>query len=224
MGERLVFNVYRGTSKDDSLRRLCALHFHWSAYASSVYREADMLIKGLRKFGYNKDMDDHEAIQVILNTIGDNVSEFTTMKGEYRHTHGGVCETDIDLMKQEGYTWDDEHVNRAQGLIAISEEAINSFHNWAEDIEEFHIDEECYTNTMIECLDLDDARNKRHDLDIHLLPEYYIPDKCDPFFPTFDNTPIILDMIQQCSKDGIGIVLCRHNIDGKIYYECLNFE
>ena len=63
MGERLVFEVIRHD------KRLCCLHYHWSAYTGACYCEARDLIKSIRAQGYTKETTDSDLIRMILHYL-----------------------------------------------------------------------------------------------------------------------------------------------------------
>ena len=108
MGERLVFNMFRG--HQPNITQICSIHFHWSAYTQSVYEEAKMLFEGLKKRGYNINMSDHETIQLLIDTVQENVIIIPKMvvpprpgTGEEptiipeRMSRGGILDKDIEF-------------------------------------------------------------------------------------------------------------------------------
>ena len=233
MGERLVFDVFRGRYKED-LTQLCSIHFHWSAYTESVYYEAKVLIDGLKKYGYNKHMSDHETIQILINTLQENVmclpqqiippregiDEPPTII-PMRKCRGGILKDDIEFAKAEGFEFTEEDVSRSNGLIALSEDAIESLHEWAEDVEEFYIDEEAYTNSMFTTLTLKDIQEEYPGTDINSIPDYYVPDGCDPTLPTFDNTDKLISWIQDTKKEYNDWIIGKYENKGVICFECI---
>ena len=233
MGERLVFDVFRGHYKED-MTQICSIHFHWSAYTESVYHEAKVLIDGLKKYGYNKHMSDHETIQILINTLQENVMNISQQLFPSRpgidkqptiipvHTiRGGILKDDIEFAKTEGFEFTEENVSHSMGLIAISEDAIESLHELAEDVEEFYIDEECYTNSMFTTLTLKDIQEEYPGTDINSIPDYYVPDGCDPTLPTFGNTDKLIEWIQNIKTDYSSWILGKYENKGIMYFECI---
>jgi hypothetical protein len=155
MGQRLVFDVFRGRGEAGPYQ-ICSIHFHWSAYTLACYQEAKMLIEGLKRHNYNERMSDKETIQILIDILQENVVTLPEMvipnkDGEPtiippKNSRGGILKCDIEYAKQEGYKFTEENVHHSYGLIAISNEGIESLHQWAEDIEDFYIDEQLITN------------------------------------------------------------------------------
>lgn len=158
MGQRLVFDVYRGRGEAGPYL-ICSIHFHWSAYTLACYQEAKMLIEGLKRHNYYERMSDKETIQMLIDIVQENVVEIPEMvipgaNGKEptivpkRNSRGGILKCDIEFAKQEGYKFTEENVHHSYGLVAISPEGIESLHSWAEAVEDFYIDEQIITNGM----------------------------------------------------------------------------
>lgn len=233
MGERLVFDVFRGHYKED-ITQICSIHFHWSAYTESVYHEAKMLFEGLKKRGYNIHMSDHETIQMLIDIVQENVVTIPQMvipprpgTGEEptiipaRTSRGGICKDDVEFAKTENFKFTEEDVSHSNGLIAISEAGIDSLHQWAEDVEEFYIDEECYTNNLFTTMTYDDLKAECPGIDLDKIPDYYVPNGCDPTFPTFQNTNKLIDWLKDRRENSEGWIIGKYENKGLMYYECI---
>lgn len=232
MGERLVFNMFRG--HQPNITQICSIHFHWSAYTQSVYEEAKMLFEGLKKHGYNINMSDHETIQMLIDIVQENVITIPQMvvpprpgTGEEptiipeRMSRGGILDRDIEFARMEGYKFTEENVHHSNGLIAISNEGMDSLEEWAEDIEEFYIDEECYTNDLFTTLSYNDFKNEYPGINIDNIPDYFVPDGCDPTLPTFQNTDKLIEWIKDRRENGEGWILGKYVFKDVMYFECI---
>lgn len=232
MGERLVFDVFRG--HNEAMRQICAIHFHWSAYTESVYHEAKMLIDGLKRHGYHIHMSDHETIQMLIDIVQENEINIPQMvipprsgTGEEptiipeRKSIGGILKDDIEFARDRGYKFTEENVSHSNGLIAISEDAVDSCHTWAEDLEEFYIDEECYTNELFTTMTYDDFKNEFPGIDIDNIPDYSVPDGCDPTFPTFQNTDKLIEWLKDRRENGGDWILGKYVLKDVMYFECI---
>lgn len=187
MGERLIFDVYRGRGEVGPYQ-ICSIHFHWSAYTLSCYQEAKLLIDGLKRYNYNERMSDKETIQILINILQENIHTIPEMvipgkNGEEpsvipsHDNRGGIYKDDIQYMKDEGYIFTEDKVHHSYGLLAVSPESIESFHEWAEDIEEFYIDEQFFTNSLFSILTCEELTSMGCGLDINQIGEYNPPIK-----------------------------------------------
>ena len=211
MGERLVFDIYRG--HDDHYYQICSIHFHWSAYTMPVYREAKMLIDGLKRYNYNQHMTDHETIQMLIDIVQNNVvvvPETNTVndKGEVFHIEerklrGGVSSTSEDYAREKGYKFETENVSRSYGLIGSTDESIESMHEWAEDIEDFYIDDEFFTNGLFSDMTLQEINDENFGIgiDINRIPPYDVWK--DPTCVDFKDVDAIIEWLDAFGGDWI---------------------
>lgn len=184
MGQRLVFDMYRGR-EEAGVYCICSIHFHWSAYTLACYQEAKMLIEGLKRHNYNERMSDKETIQILIDTVQENVVEIPEMvipgtNGEKptivpkRNSRGGILKCDIEFARKEGYKFTEENVHHSYGLVAISEEGMDSLHNSAEELEDFYIDEQFFTNGLFSALTYKDIQDE-WGIDIGQIDDYNPP-------------------------------------------------
>ena len=232
MGERLVFNMFRG--HQPNITHICSIHFHWSAYTASVYHEAKMLIDGLKRHGYNINMSDHETIQLLIDTVQENVTvisqrvvpprpgtgEEPTIIPERRYI-GGITADDVEFAKMEGFKFTEDDVSHSNGIIAISNDAMNSFEEWAEDIEDFYIDDGCYTNSLFTTMPYNEFKNEYPGISVDNIPDYFVPNGCDPTFPTFWNTDELIAWIKDRQENSEGWVLGKYVVNDVLYFECI---
>jgi len=203
MGERLVFDVYRG--HDDHYYQICSIHFHWSAYTMSVYREAKMLIDGLKRYNYNQHMSDHETIQILINIVQNNSvtvndSIIFNYKGKIIHIdkrtlHGGLASGSKDYARENGYKFETENVSHSYGIIGLCDEDIESMHEWAEDIEDFYIDDEFFTNDLFSDMTLQELKEESFDfgIDINRIPPYDV--WRDPTCVNFEDVDAVIEWL-----------------------------
>lgn len=149
MAERLVFDVMKNG------KLLCCIHFRWGAYTLSVYQHALDIVKGLKKYGYTPQKTDDETLQILINTLEDIHTDFESIsnaEGEeiplHVHTHGGVSRDDWEVMEKRGFKFNKEDISASDGILIVDDVTIDHAHDWAEDIEEFDLDEEYVTNGM----------------------------------------------------------------------------
>ena len=203
MGERLVFDVHRGTSVDDYIH-ICSIHFHWSAYTKSIYHEAKFLIEGMKRHGYNMGMTDEETVQMFINILQENVvnisevviphQDGTKEKIPAHKVRGGVEKGDIEFAREHGYVFEEADVSASEGVIGISEEVIENMHDNAEDIEDFYMDEGWYTNGLYTTLTISDIENMQMEVNVNEVPDYN-PPISDPSEPKFEDTDKLIEWL-----------------------------
>ena len=149
MGERLVFEVIRHD------KRLCCLHYHWSAYTKDCYIEARDLIKSIRAQGYTKDTSDSDLIRMILHHLykEKRIDTESIDKKPYR-VCGGLAMNQETILKERypdipesEYTPDEGFaVSRSHGLMILDDDRCQAALDYAEDVEDINFDLEIFTN------------------------------------------------------------------------------
>lgn len=163
MGERLVFRIIR--NGEDIAR----LHFHWSAYTESVYREAYDLIESLKQQGFTKETTNVEFFKMILHyLIHVNKEDYTCAERDV-HACGGFSGDTIKYVREH---FKDEipeslyippepyKVNHSYGLLILDPDKFESYDDWAEDIEDLDFDQQIVTNGLFFHVDQTDPEFK----------------------------------------------------------------
>lgn len=187
MGQRLVYEVYRGT--DNELRRIAVLYFHWSAYTVDAYREAKMLVNGIKRRNYNSDITDDQAKLMLLDILKNNAyrNDFLKEDGEPKITVGGPRLGNFKPFEDIGLKISDDEkqkwfnmLSRNEGLIAIDLEGMQDMLDWADDIETISLDEGYVTNYLLQLYDESDSVFEDSEEKLEDLEEIDIPDKYSP--------------------------------------------
>ena len=222
MGQRLVFDVYRGRGEAGPYL-ICSINFQWSACTLACYQESKMLIEGLKRHNYNERMSDKETIQILIDTVQENIVEIPEMvipgkNGEEptyipkRNSRGGILKDDIEFAKKEGYNFTEENVHYSYGLIAISRDGMASLREWAEALEDFYIDEQLVTNGLFYPLTYKDIQEE-FGIDIGQVDDYNPPLKSveEVYFEDIDK---VIDWLKGFKNEWI---IGRY-MDGDVQY------
>lgn len=163
MGERLVFRVIR--NGEDVAR----LHFHWSAYTESVYKEANDLIKSLKEQGLKDSTTNVEFFKMILHyLIHVNKVQYTLAEHDICQC-GGFSQDTIkyvrehlrDEIPESLYIPPEPYkVNHSYGLLVLDPNLFASYDDWAEDIEDLDFDQQIVTNGLFFHVDQTDPEFK----------------------------------------------------------------
>lgn len=160
MAERLVFCVWKGG------KQIGAIHFRWGAYTLSIYQYGLDIVKGLKKYGYDKTRTVNETYQILINILEDIRTDIDQVGSNQTlelciHTHGGVSSTDWDLAESLGLKFDKENVSASDGILIIDEDHVEDALSNAEQVEDIYLDDEYLTNNLYselteeEALDID---------------------------------------------------------------------
>lgn len=169
MGERLVFKVqYEG-------KRLCDIYYHWSAWPIDIWREARTLYEGLKKRSWSKGNTSAETLLLIIDTlINDSLDAAIDWdkfnKGNYTYetaprfnAHGGLqpkpsnveaakryfAENGIEVKLDEELTGEYATLSRNCGILAVTDELMKEYEDWAEDLCELDLDDLTVTNPYL---------------------------------------------------------------------------
>ena len=208
MGERLIFEVIRHD------KRLCCLHYHWSAYTGSCYFEARDLIRSIRTQGYTKETSDADLIRMILHYLYRENKLDTIIGDKPYRVCGGLLIGQDSVIKEmypdvpeSEYTPDEGFsVSRSHGLLILSEDACEKALDAAQDIEEINFDLEIFTNAMWFTYEppLDDAdiREEIGGDPETLLPVFTQPPDELPYWEvSFDDIDKIIEWFETITKD-----------------------
>ena len=185
MGERLVFSVIKNDEQ------IATIYYHWSAYTRAIYEEARVLINGLRSrgyFGVVLESASKEEIQKVLLQIleEDSKYHFEAPDGTVVDNHGGCSGTSVkhddgsktypekEAFEALGVEVSLDDVSRNCGLIDITEEGMANAKYLAEDIEEFNLDNETFTNNLFYQYE-EDIEEVWEDVSYDDIPEVELP-------------------------------------------------
>ena len=208
MGERLVFEVIRHD------KRLCCLHYHWSAYTGACYCEARDLIKSIRAQGYTKETTDSDLIRMILHYLYRENKFDTIIDDKPYRVCGGLLMGQDSIIKEmypdipeSEYTPDEGFsISRSYGLLILSEDACENAMDGAEEFEEINFDLEIFTNgiwfTYEPPLDDNIIREEIGGDPEKLLPVFtQPPDELSYWEVSFDDVDTIIEWFETLTED-----------------------
>lgn len=127
MGERLVFKVIKMEEC------IATLYYHWSGYTGSIYFEAANLANWLKENGFTGEESIEKTQEMLLH--------FAQQNG------GGVGSKEtLAEFKKRGINPMEDGYSRNYGLLDITDKDMRDAERWGEDIEEFNLDDETFTN------------------------------------------------------------------------------
>lgn len=168
--------------------RFAALWFRWGAYTSVVYHIGKDLIDGLKKRGYNDNMSIDDIRKLLLDILEKDfvfpeVHHVDVNGKEYvcGGVHGGMdCRKDDDGNLTELPYWKSigvepvlEKVSSSEGLIAVTEEAMESCYGYSCACEVLDFDNHSFSNHNFYRYCPDDAKDwfDLSDKEIEDIPE-----------------------------------------------------
>lgn len=147
MGQRLTFKIIKGGEC------IASIYYHWSAYTGETYLEALKLIYGLRMRGYTKECSNDDTIIMLEDILECNCIILNRGTDMEKVEIGGVdanCDREFFEIYKKKYGIDFRycaHTSRNCGILAIGEH-IKTQEYWAEELEEFNLDTETFTNNI----------------------------------------------------------------------------
>jgi hypothetical protein len=124
-------------------------------------------------------MSDQDTIKMILDILNhDCIHKWENpITKQPIETRGGLADNTrgvFDWLKDDPSI--ENKISRSVGLLGVGEEAIHSFKEWAEDIEEFNIDEHYFTiDGLIGYYTFDDIRSFDDNIKWDDIPDYEFP-------------------------------------------------
>lgn len=181
MGQRLVANVYK--NKNDNWP-IMTIYYHWSAYTIQAMLEGQKILECYRE--RKKYLPVLPALIISLETVGVRLDpdERYKLYNEFNEEF-------------EDYKFSDKNIDRNYGLIATTEEGIETQHEWAEGEIDVYLQEEMIYNHCVykfedvkEYADWNDYLSDDPEMDLPLL----LVDLCrvryeeiEPIMSTLDN-------------------------------------
>lgn len=114
MGQRLTVNVHRTS---DTGEVLASIYYHWSGYTLQTLMELRSLHAWILEHNLKEVTDEEARLSII---------RYAESKG------GGVDEDDMIYVKEqfEGETFNEEGLDRNEGLVAVSFDGISNMQVW----------------------------------------------------------------------------------------------
>lgn len=132
MGQRLVINVFENK---ESEKEIANIYYHWSGYSYTAMNEMYNLLTRFDESEYESN------IEKIVDAVQRNKY---ILPYDNKNTYGSISIKDYEIFKEKYPDFkivNKERINRNQGLVAITEETMESHLGWAEMISTVYLDE-----------------------------------------------------------------------------------